>query len=367
MKITIIGAGVMGLSTAWAATRAGHNVTIVEQGAIPNEAGSSADETRLIRHAYGAMDGYARLVDPAFAAWDRLWDSLGTSYYRTTGTLCLTDGGSPWFSASAAGLEALGKPVEWLDIRSLAARFPVLTIREGAQAFIVPTGGVLQARAILRATAKWLAANGAVLRTDTAVSAIDPETAACDLTEGGTLTADRLVVAAGPWTPSLLGSGMDLTPTRQVTAMAEVPSVHADAWAAMPMVLDIGQDSGSYIVPPADAGLLKLGSHRFTGPGNPNDDRLMGRAEGEAVFEECAHWLRSPELYRLSNARACYYTLAPNERFIVRPLAEKCWAMAGFSGHGFKFGPLLGEQLTAALDGTQSAEQVTHLAAGDTA
>ncbi len=38
MKITIVGAGIAGLSTAWSLTKAGHSVTLIEQGPIPQPA-----------------------------------------------------------------------------------------------------------------------------------------------------------------------------------------------------------------------------------------------------------------------------------------------------------------------------------------
>ena len=364
VKLTIVGAGIMGLSVAWAAVRAGHRVTVVEQGAIPNEAAASNDETRLIRHVYGAMDGYARMVDPAFAAWREVWETLGTVHYLARGTLCLKERDSPWFDRSAAGAERLGLEPEWLDAEALAARFPPLNPPEGSRGFFVPTGGLLLARAILADLAGWLTENGAVLMTDSRVAAIEPERAACTLAEGGTLEADRLVVAAGPWTGALTGPDVAVTPSRQVAAYAHMPAAHAEAWSHMPMLLDIGQESGTYIVPPAPGGRLKLGTHRFSRAGDPDDDRLVGRAEAAAVLEDCARWLRAPELYTLSHGRACYYTLAPEERFIVRPLAERTWIMTGFSGHGFKFGPLLGKQVVAALEGPADAATVTALAAG---
>jgi sarcosine oxidase len=45
LKTIIIGGGIMGLCSAWALRRAGHQVTLYEQGPIPNPLGSSCDST----------------------------------------------------------------------------------------------------------------------------------------------------------------------------------------------------------------------------------------------------------------------------------------------------------------------------------
>jgi glycine/D-amino acid oxidase-like deaminating enzyme len=52
--------------------------------------------------------------------------------------------------------------------------------------------------------------------------------------------------------------------------------------------------------------------------------------------------------YRVIGARACYYDVEDAERFVVEPIAPRCLVMSGFSGHGFKFAPLLGLGLAAA-------------------
>src|SRR5260370_39325593 len=69
MKAIIVGGGIMGLSTAWALAREGHDVELFEQAELPNPLASSMDEHRLIRHPYGDHIGYARMIDDAFTAW----------------------------------------------------------------------------------------------------------------------------------------------------------------------------------------------------------------------------------------------------------------------------------------------------------
>src|SRR6476646_6178568 len=140
MKAIIVGGGVMGLSTAWGLAREGHQVELFEQGALPNPLGSSADEHRLIRHPYGDRTGYARMVDPAFAAWDLLWRDLGLTLYAPTGTLALTGNGADWAERSARSLAAIGRPMTELPIYDLRLRFPQLDARGVEHAFWMETG-----------------------------------------------------------------------------------------------------------------------------------------------------------------------------------------------------------------------------------
>jgi glycine/D-amino acid oxidase-like deaminating enzyme len=67
--------------------------------------------------------------------------------------------------------------------------------------------------------------------------------------------------------------------------------------------------------------------------------------------------------YRLLDARTCFYSVTADEAFIVER-CENAWILAGFSGHGFKFGALIGERVAAALAGEHSADALAAWAAG---
>ena len=85
MRVIVVGAGVVGLSAAWALSRAGHQSVVLDQGPIPNPLAASHDRHRLIRLAHSEGDGRGLTVHDAFAAWDRLWADLGRSHYVETG------------------------------------------------------------------------------------------------------------------------------------------------------------------------------------------------------------------------------------------------------------------------------------------
>ncbi len=136
MKAIIVGGGIMGLATAWALARDGHEVELFEQGPLPNPLASSMDEHRLIRHPYGDHRGYARMIDDAYVAWDLLWADLGQRLYAATGTLALTGNGETWAARSAAVLAGIGKPMTELSLADLPRRFPQLDARASS----VPSG-----------------------------------------------------------------------------------------------------------------------------------------------------------------------------------------------------------------------------------
>src|SRR6185436_20130031 len=168
MKAIIVGGGIMGLSTAWGLARDGHEVALFEQAELPNPLASSVDEHRLIRHPYGDHAGYARMIDPAFAAWDLLWRDLGCKLYAATGTLALTGNGADWAERSAATLAAIGRPMTELTLDELRRRFPLLDARGVERAFWIDTGGVLFAQDIVTALAQHLAKQARVrLRAQT--------------------------------------------------------------------------------------------------------------------------------------------------------------------------------------------------------
>lgn len=355
----------MGLGCAWALERLGHQVTVFEQGPIPNPLGSSVDAHRLIRFAYGAQAGYTRMVADAYAIWDRLWADLGETLYHPTGTLVLSLGDQGWGRESVAALEAAGHAIEHLDPVALSARFPLLEPAGDGDAFFLPSGGVLLADRIVSALARLLAGRGVELRPNTPVAAVDPDRGWVTLASGAVVGADAVVVAAGPWIGRLVpGLTPRVTPSRQVLAYLDPPEAHAAAWARMPMLLEIGDESGFYAVPPVAGTGLKLGDHRFSLAGDPDGPRGADPAEAEAILAQAARRFRDGTLYRLASLRTCFYTVASQEKFIVEPIGLACWAMSPCSGHGFKFGPLLGSAVAGAID-SGDAGDIASWAAGE--
>src|SRR3954467_174549 len=176
MHVAVVGAGIMGLSTAWALARRGHRVSVYEQYAVPNPLGSSVDQHRLIRHAYGAEAGYAAMVDQAYAAWDRLWADLGETLYVPTGTLCIASpDDTAWLHDSARTLAGLGRGVRWLTAGELGREFPLIACHGIGDACYLERGGVLRAGRIIELLAHHLPGRNVAIHPQMRVEAVDSE------------------------------------------------------------------------------------------------------------------------------------------------------------------------------------------------
>ncbi len=359
----ILGAGIMGLSTAWALARAGWRVRVVEQDEVPNPRGSSVDDHRLIRHAYGAHRGYMRMIAPAYAAWDLLFRDTGERPYVPTGVLALGDSALGWLGESRAALREDGHAIQDLTAAEVAARHPFLTGDGIADAFHMEEGGVLLARRIVAMLARHLAARGVPITRARAIGA-DPERARLTL-DTGTEEADLLVLAAGPWGPLLLpGLAARVRPTRQILVRLQPPDHFAESWARAPMLLDLAEDGGFYAVPPVAGTPLKIGDHRFAPTTDPDGPREATAAETAAILALARHRIRDLDAYRILSASACWYDVEPEERFVVEPVGRRAFVMSGFSGHGFKFGPLLGLALARAAETPTLRDALAPWAAG---
>ena len=366
MKAIVVGGGIMGLCTAWAMSRSGTDVELFEQGTLPHPLASSVDEHRLIRHPYGDHRGYASMIDDAFAAWDVLWRDLGRSFYAPTGTLALTGNGADWAARSAATLASIGRPMTELAPAELGRRFPLLDARGVERAFWIDTGGVLFAQDIVAALAGHLAAQPNVqLHPNTAVRSVDLEHGRIVTEAGVAHKGDVVIVAAGAWIGRLLPAlGSTLVPSRQVVIYFDLPQDQRAAWARGPMIIEKTGDVGLYLVPPAEGRGMKIGDHEFSRQGDPAGSREADPAEMQPLLDRCRSLLRGFDRWRIERLKVCFYTVTGDERFVVERQGAKGWVMSPCSGHGFKFGALMGLELGRTITAGRDAGAHARWAAG---
>lgn len=350
MNIAIVGAGIAGLSTAWSLTKRGHQVTLLEQGPIPNPLAASGDHHRIIRRAYPAGT-YAGAITEAYAAWDEMWADLGTSHYDHRGFLCVSTEMGDEAEQYLEGLREGGFPFEMLEPAEIVRRYPFIDASQARYGYYSPEGGVLHCKRIASAMADWLRRNGADVRENTRVQAIDADAGAVTLGDGAAITADLVVVTAGAWANSLFPALRQvLTTYRTAVVYLEPPADLAAAWGAAPVILDLGGNRDRYILPPSGGGGLKFGTGMHKKPTDDADkDRTPRDGEGAEILKWFAPEIARTEEYRIGQVVTCCYTFTPDERFFAERMG-KALIVSACSGHGYKFGAAVGRRVADAVE-----------------
>jgi sarcosine oxidase/sarcosine oxidase subunit beta len=355
----VVGGGIYGLITAWRLARRGLKVTLLEQGPLPNPRGSSYDEHRIIRHAYGRLEGYARLMPAAFELWEALWDELGRSHYAAIGATYFLRHDDGWHDLTLAALNEMGVPWRYVPAEEIESRFPMIETRDLQRVVATQGAGMLFPIRILTDLVVHLGAMGVRLVTGAEVTEIDPDRARA-LAGGEVYEADLLALTSGPWierlAPSLRGRA---TPSRQAVLYLAPPAELMEAWSRAPVIVTRGAEGGLYTMPPRCGTRFKVGDHRFSREGDPDGDRIPTAADIERVRVLFAEGFRAPERYAPLEAKACYYTVTTDEAFIVEALGARSYAVSACSGHGFKLAPLVADQLSLAMLGDISLAEAS--------
>ncbi|HVX74900.1 MAG TPA: FAD-dependent oxidoreductase [Bradyrhizobium sp.] len=351
MRVVIVGAGISGMCAAWSLIKLGHQVTLIDQGPIPNPLSASGDQHRNIRRAYGPMDNYARAMDQAFDAWEELWADLGENHLVNCGILSISQREGDGGDVARESLMRHKRPFVDLAPKEAAERYPFLDPNGIRRVVFTPEGGVLLCQKIGAGLNEWLSRNGAELRPNTLVSGVDLKAGAITLASGETLSADHVVVTVGAWTPKLLpGISKPLTTYRAIAVYLDTPAKLTEAWTKAPGIQAIGGDRPGYGLPPVAGTELKIASVAFRRPTNDADaDRVAQNSEAAGTLEVFGVVLKDIRAYGVKRVYTCAYTFTNDEHF-WRHWEGKGVVVSACSGHGYKYGAAIGRWIGWAVD-----------------
>lgn len=344
----VIGAGVVGAATARTLAARGERVLLVEQHGRGHDRGSSHGGSRIFRMGYADAD-YVALCQQALDAWRSLEVASGRTLLDLTGAV--DHGRTEQVDAIAAALTDAGIDHERLSPAQAAARWPGLAF-EGS-VLTHATAGRIRSADTIEALLDLAASDGAELRFDTRVTGIEDHGERVTLTidgPGGTtcVTATSVVAAVGSWAPAVVGElfagrGAGL-PALRVTQEqpAHFPSHLADgAWPSF-VHWQVDEPDVYGLLTPGEG--VKVGFHG-TGPVVDPDDRDPAAVPEQVrrLQDYVARFVPGVDA-SAPDVISCLYDNSPTEDFVLDRRGPVTVA-TGFSGHGFKFAPLLGEML----------------------
>lgn len=206
--LVVVGAGPVGLATAWEAGRRGHRVLVLEQFDAFTELGSSGGTERQWRLQYSEED-LARLTMSALPLWRELEDQANRRLLYQTGSLwfgeteAATNEGA--IRQAASVLDRLDVRYEWLTAKEIEARYPFTELPSQFEGFYQADGGMIDVQATRWVLHGLAVAAGVEIRTAQRVREVAPDgTGVTVRTASDVVRAEHVVLAAGAFTPRLL-------------------------------------------------------------------------------------------------------------------------------------------------------------------
>ncbi|NNE71416.1 MAG: FAD-binding oxidoreductase [Rhodothermales bacterium] len=351
--VCIVGAGILGASTAWWLGKLAPRLRVVVVDARWPAYGASGRNAGFLLQ--GAVTDYVsdiRLygIDRARALRtfthenrDQLLAEIPTESFGFVPSGSLTVAGETEeeerLRESAALMDRDGFPAELLGASAVNTRLGSKDYRSG---LLVPTGGMLNPAELV---GQLIARSGATSHTHRPVLHVD-----ADAVEGGDfrIAAGTVVVCAGPWTAELLPEAARFVRPVRAQMMALEP--------ARPMTLDlpIYSHEGFYYLRPDPRGRILVGGARHL---HREVEVGFRDATTPALQADLLDYARRhfPELARARKVTAWAGTMgfSPDGLPFVGRVPSGAYLATGFTGHGMAYGFRSGRLLANLVTGTE--------------
>jgi sarcosine oxidase len=342
----ILGLGSMGCAAALHLAQRGVRVLGLEQFSLGHANGSSHGHTRIIRQAYYEHPDYVPLVLRAYDLWYDLEQSIGE--HLLTSSPCLSVGlpESELITGVVTAAQQHHLPIERFDASAIARRFPAFRIPAEYVGVVETTAGILAVDRCVLALANEARRQGANLRDNEPVVAWQREGSGFVVqTTKESYRSQRLLLTAGPWATSVLPQLRVMRQTAHWFAAKDRSLFRRDRF---PVFLIDTPEGYFYGIPATDRRGVKVARH-YGAPEVSDVSQIQREIHPEdesALRGFLREWIPEADA-PMSDASVCIYTLSPDRHFVIDavPNQEGAYVAGGFSGHGFKFAPVVGEIL----------------------
>jgi len=359
----VLGLGATGSAAICQLARKGNAVLGIDRFAPPHGHGSTHGETRVTRLAIGEGEQYTPLALRSHHLWRELEEETGSTLLTTNGCLIISSRAKnsvthveEFFATTLAAARRYGIVHEILNAEQIRRRFAPFKVADDEIGYLERDGGFLRPEACVRAQLKVAEQLGATIHMREKAIGFEAATGGVTVTtDHGRYGADKLIVAAGPWLPELVGARLALhfKVYRQVMFWFDVEDP-IDAFLPPRCPVFIWELQGStqpiYGFPAVDGrgGGVKIATEQFDNAITADEAvQTVSAEEKRAMYEDYVAPHVSGVNGRCIKALSCLYTVTPDFAFVidVHPDSERVILASPCSGHGFKHSPAVGEAL----------------------
>jgi sarcosine oxidase len=347
--VAVAGLGGIGSAIAFQCAARGASVIGFEQFGPAHDRGASHGKSRMIRKAYFEDAAYVPLVLRSYELWRALERETGQKLLRITGVLSAGQENSEIISGTKRAAAQHDLPIKVWNRQQVQERYPSLQILPDEVGLFEPDGGVLDPEGAVRAHLKAARAAGADLRFETTMQSWEATDKGIRLLlkDGTQLSAKSLVLSLGPWfKETLKGLNVSLRVQRNVQAWFSPRTNDYDTDRFPAFLLDRkGLPAPLYGFPDFGDGLKAAfhGLGQLTTADEVDRDVDMAR-DVTPIVQALEQWMPGAAA-TYCEATPCMYSLTPDGNFVIdrHPAHANVILCGGFSGHGFKFAPVIGE------------------------
>ncbi len=258
--IVIVGAGVIGASTAYHLARLGVTNTVIVEMGQPGS-GSTSKSASMLSLQFSSDELGARMALLAYARYMQFEEELGVPIdFRRTGWLSVaTAEAAPSLLAGAAMLQSLGIASHVLSPAEITRRYPLLNTDDLAVGVFGPDDGPFDPHMILWGYLRRAREKGARLLAGVRATGLAMQAGRVTgvHTDQGFIAAGVVINAAGPWAAEVAGwAGVNLplrNRARTILVTGALPAVPRDH----PFVEDVATEW--YFRPEGDGVLMGMG------------------------------------------------------------------------------------------------------------
>ncbi len=263
-----------------------------------------------------------------------------------------------FFANTVAAAREYGIAHEILDAAAIRRRFPLFRVADDEYGYFEPEAGYLRPEACIAAQLEAAERHGATVHRNETVAGFDVAAGGVAVvTDRGRYSADRLVVAAGAWLPTLV--------SREIARHFRIYrqrlfwlAIDGDPAGFLPercpvFIWELQKNAqGIYGFPAVDrpAAGVKIGTEQFATATTADEGEDALPPIDVAVFhaELVAPYVRGLSA-RCVKAVSCLYTVTPDFGFVIdaHPDSDRVLLVSPCSGHGFKHSPAIGEAAAA--------------------
>lgn len=358
--VIVIGVGGMGSATCAQLARRGASVLGLEQFDLVHDRGSSHGESRIIRKAYFEHPDYVPLLHRAYELWQELAELSGKQLLLPTGLVLSGVAGGETIQGARCSAQQYGIELHKLTAREGRHHFPGFAFPDDHEVAFEPGAGTLLVDACIRSHINQAIEHGAAIRGNERVQEWQSDGHSVRVqTARGEYHAKSLVLTAGAWAGDCLKElGLPLTVLRKFVGWFPCQPNEFQQQKGSPTFFFELPHGTFYGFPSLDGSTIKMAEH--SGGQSVTDALNVDRICHPEDLVRLEQFLKThlpgvdPVPARHS---VCLYTVTPDHHFVIdrHPDWNNVTFAAGFSGHGFKFCPVVGEALAdLTLQGTTS-------------